>query len=186
MIRLTAAILMVLGAWVTAVPESAAQQQVPPNATKAAVLDVERILRESAAMKSIRSQVIEIRKSFEQELRTKEEALRTENQELARKRTIMAPEAFAEERKRFEQKVAETRQLTQVRTRQLDQANTEAVRKVQQTYNEIVANLAAERGFGLIFRRSALVITAQQMEITADVLARLDTQLPAVTVVLPQ
>ncbi len=168
-------------------PASAQQTSAPPpGATKAAVLDVERILRESAAMKNIRKQIVDLRNNFQQELQANEEVLRQENQELAKKRTILAPEAFAAERQAFEQKVAESRRGAQQRGAAIDQANTNAVLEVQKVYNAIVGQLSQERGFGLIFRKSSLVIAAQHMEITADVLARLDTALPSVTLEVKQ
>lgn len=168
----------------TGQPATAAD--ISARAAKVAVLDVQLILREAKAMKNIRDQVSQLRKTYQEEIEKMQGDLRTANEELRRKRTILSPDAFDEERGKFEQKVAEVQRLVQSRNQQLDRANAEAVIEVQKVYNAIVVELANERSYGLIFRKSATVVVHPPMEVTPEVLARLDKRLPTVKVTPPQ
>jgi Skp family chaperone for outer membrane proteins len=164
----------------------ATAQDISDRAAKVAVLDVQRILREAKAMKNIRDQVSQLRKAYQQEIEAKQADLRKENEDLRRKRTILSSDAFDEERRKFDQKVAEVQRLVQSRNQQLDRANAEAVIEVQKVYNAIVLELANERSYGLIFRKSATIVVHPPIEVTPEVLARLDKRLPAVKVTPPQ
>ena len=64
--------------------------------------------------------------------------------------------------------------------------NAEAVVEVQKVYNKIVFEIANERSYGLIFRKTATVVVHPPIEITPDVLARLDKRLPSVKVSEPK
>ena len=165
--------------------QSATQEDINARAAKVAVLDVQRILREAKAMKNIRDQVSQLRKTYQQEIETKQADLRKENEDLRRKRSILSSDAFDEERRKFDQKVAEVQRLVQSRNQQLDRANAEAVIEVQKVYNQIVLELANERSYGLIFRKSATIVVHPPIEVTPEVLARLDKRLPAVKVAPP-
>jgi outer membrane protein len=166
--------------------QAATAEDINARAAKVAVLDVQRILREAKAMKNIRDQVSQLRKSYQEEIEKMQGDLRTANEELRRKRTILSPDAFDEERRKFDQKVAEVQRLVQSRNQQLDRANAEAVIEVQKVYNAIVLELANERSYGLIFRKSATIVVHPPIEVTPEVLARLDKRLPAVKVTPPQ
>lgn len=166
--------------------QPATAEDVSARAAKVAVLDVQRILREAKAMKNIRDQVSQLRKTYQEEIETKQADLRKDNEDLRRKRTILSSDAFDEERRKFDQKVAEVQRLVQSRNQQLDRANAEAVINVQKTLYQIVLDLANERSYGLIFRKSATIVVHPPIEITPEVLARLDTRLPAVQVSPPK
>ena len=166
--------------------QPATAEDVSARAAKVAVLDVQRILREAKAMKNIRDQVSQLRKTYQEEIETKQADLRKDNEDLRRKRTILSSDAFDEERRKFDQKVAEVQRLVQPRNQQLDRANAEAVINVQKTLYQIVLDLANERSYGLIFRKSATIVVHPPIEITPEVLARLDTRLPAVQVSPPK
>lgn len=166
--------------------QAPAGENINARATQVAVLDVQRILREAKAMKNIRDQVSQLRKSYQEEIEKMQGDLRTANEELRRKRTILSPDAFDEERRKFDQKVAEVQRLVQSRNQQLDRANAEAVIEVQKVYNAIVLELANERSYGLIFRKSATIVVDPPIEVTPEVLARLDKRLPAVSVTPPK
>lgn len=169
----------------TAAPAPAPAGASEPKGTKVAVLDVQRILRDAKAMKNIRDQVGALRKTYQEEIEKLQADLRTANEDLRRKRTILSPDAFDEERRKFDQRVAEVQRVVQQRNQQLDRANADAVVQVQKVYNEIVLELANERAYGLIFRKSATIVVHPPIEVTPEVLARLDKRLPTVQVVAP-
>lgn len=64
----------------------------------------------------------------------------------------------------------------------LDEARAKAMNEVQSVLNTIVAEIATEQNVTLILRKDQTVLAATQLEITDEVLLRLDTRLPAVQV----
>ncbi|MBT6094154.1 MAG: OmpH family outer membrane protein [Rhodospirillaceae bacterium] len=148
-------------------------------------MSIENIRRNSVAVKNIREQIAGYRKEFQAGIQKEESALRSANQELAKKRTILSPEAFAKERRQFEQRVIGVQKLVQKRKRQLDQAQVEAMVKVEERMNQIVANIAQSRNASLVLRRAQTVLVARGLDVTAEVLARLNKELVDVPVKKP-
>lgn len=174
------------------VSPSLAQQAPKPTTAKIvevqipiAVLDVQKILRDSSAVKNIREQVAKYGSTFENELEKERNEIRTANKELTQQRTILSPDAFAEKRRIFEEKVVGVQRLVQQRQRELDTSRNKAMAKVNKAYTEIVAKLAAERNLGIILRKSQTVFTVNTLDVTQDVLSRLNKNLPTVKIDKP-
>ena len=149
------------------------------------VLDIGQIRRDAASVKSIREQIVNYQNNFQSEIQKEQEQLRVAQQELAKKQSLLAPEAFADERRKFEQKVVSVQQLVQEKRRALDEAKQNAMLIVEKTLNEIVADMASKNGYAVVLRRSQVVIVDSSLDITTSVLTALDQKLPTVKVDLP-
>lgn len=149
------------------------------------VLDVGKIRRDAASVKSIREQIINYQNKLQSEIQKEQDAVRAAQQELAKKQTLLAPEAFADERRKFEQRVVGVQQMVQDRRRSLEEAQTNAMLQVERALNEIVARMAEKNGYDVIVRLSQVVYVKKTLDITADVLKELDKTLPTINVALP-
>jgi len=150
-----------------------------------AVLDVQKILRSAKAVKSIRDQITAYGTAFEKEIEKEREKLRKGNQELARQRTILAPEVFAEKRREFEQRVVEVQRMVQKRQRDLDKSRTVAMAKVNKSYIDIVTKLANERELFMIIRKGQTAFANPSLDVTKEVLDLLNKKQPTVKVEKP-
>ena len=188
-----------LGLWLLASP-SQAQQTTPEKKggkqktqqgefvevkIPVAVLDVQAILRDAKAVKSIREQITKFGSKFEDEIEKERAEIRKANQELARQRTILAPEAFAEKRRKFEKRVVEVQRLVQKRQRELDKSRNQAMGTVNEAYMEIVSNVANENSLAVIVRKTQTAFSVKSLDITSEILTRLDKKLPTVKVAEP-
>ncbi len=164
-----------------------AQNPTPNDATtlKIALLDLASIRRQSLVVKNISDQILAYRDGFRENIQKEEAALKTANQELAKKRTLLSPEAFAQERRNFEQKVLAVQQLVQKSKRALDQAQAAAMVEVEKVLNKIITGIAEERNLNLILRQDITILASRSLEITGDVLKQLNEQLPTVKVDKP-
>lgn len=160
--------------------DPARAQQLPP--TVAAVIDYQRILREAAAARSIREQIETRRKAYQGEISREEQRLHEADKEFARQRSLLTPEAFAEKREAFEEDISEVQRLVQQRRRELDRAAEAALNEVKAALIEIVTGMAEERGFNLVLPSSEVLFFARQIDLTEEVLAKLDARLPDVVV----
>lgn len=154
----------------------------PLPATVAAVVDHQRIMRDSRAARSIQQQLEVRRKLYLDQLAKEEQRLNEVGKDLARQRGVLAAEAFAARRKEYEEAVHALQRASNDRRRQLDQALGAANAQLRQALKEIVDELAEARGFNLVLPASALLLFSPKIDITEEVLARLDRKLPSVKV----
>ena len=96
--RITVAVLISL-------PFISISEAIAEKPVKIAVLDLNAIRTKSIAIKSIRTQIEKYRKTFQKNIKKEEDALRVANQKLAKRRTLLSPDAFAKERRLFEKNV---------------------------------------------------------------------------------
>ena len=159
---------------------SALAEKLPP--TVAAVIDYQRILREAAAARSIREQIEAQRKAYQEEISAEEKRLYEVEKEVSRQRSLLTPEAFAEKRREFEAEVAKVQRLVQERRRELDRMSAAALDEVKKALIEVVTGIAEERGFNLVLPSSEVLFFSRQIDLTEEVLAKLDEALPEVKV----
>ncbi len=152
---------------------------------KMAIIDIEAILRNADVNKSINKQIGEYRKSFQDEIRKEEEALRNADQELGRQRTILSPEAFAAERQKFEQRVVNYQRTTQMRKNELERVVGETKKKVVEALNKEIIKLANKNGLNLVINKKATYIFPIKLDITEAALKGLNKSLPTIKIAKP-
>jgi len=151
-----------------------------------AVIDVQRVLRKSAATKSILPQLEKIKRNYEMEIRQQEKELRAANQDLVRQRAILTPEAYNQRRKKFERRAGAAQRSLQNTKRTLDRAVGQARNKVHRALTMIAQEIATERSVNLVLPRSAILVMEKKLNITSEVIKRLDKRLPSVAIALPK
>lgn len=153
-----------------------------PSGTIIIVVDLQRILREAAAVRALQQQVSAAREAFQAEIRQREEELRREDQELARERATLPPEVYAQRRQVLADQLADLQSDIQERRGQLDQAMNEGMRQVQSELLPILQQLTEERGADIMLAKSSIVLARPELEVTDEALTRLNARLPTVTV----
>lgn len=180
MMRKFKSLLLLAGLFAAAIVAAPAYAQ-----QNIAVVDIQRIMRESSATKSITTQIETQRNSYQQQITKQENDLRNAEQELNKQRTIISPEAFAERRRAFEQRVGNLQRDVQNRKRELDKSLNSATITVQNALRDIIGALVTERKYTLILIKSQTAYNAPEMEVTEEVLKRLNAKLPSVKVPPP-
>lgn len=170
-------------------PKSSAPAQpaaADSGSLRIGVLDLEEINQKAAVFKSIRSQMEAYSTSFSAAIKSEDDELRNANKELARQRTILSPEAYAEERRKFEKNVTDFQRLVEKRKQSLNAVHAKAVQQAETALKKIVAEFAQEKGIALILRKDTIISNHPDMDMTDIVLARLDKALPSVKVPQPE
>ena len=135
-----------------------------PASPAFAIIDVQKILRESTAVRQLSQQIQKSRDDYQAELKGKEQELRTADQELSRQRTILTAEVFAQKRKDLEERVASLQRDVQERKRNLDQTFASGMSQVQSVLAQIAKEIAEERGLDLILSKATVVIVKPAFE----------------------
>lgn len=157
-----------------------AQEKLDPAV--AAVIDYQRVLRETKAAMGIRDQVDARRKLYQDEIAKEEQKLEEAGKALAKQQGVLSAEAFKGKRDDLQKQVASLQRMVQERRRTLDQTSAVALNQVRNAIIDIVGELSAERGFNLVLPSSAVLLFSPKIDLTEDVIARLDAKLPSVKV----
>jgi outer membrane protein len=168
-----------------AAPQAAFAQAAKPSGDGAfafAVIDVQRVIRDSKATKSIRPQIEKLKGDYEKSFRKQEDELRAADQDLARQRAILSPEAYAERRRQFQQRATGVQREVQETKRSLERALGNAMSRVHTQLREITTEIAKEQKLTAVFPRTAVILVERNYDITVEVLKRLDVRLPSVAV----
>ena len=166
-------------------PTTSCLAQGTGSVAKIAVIDINLIIRDALAFNAIREQISKYRKIFQAEIQKEEEALRNANQELARQRTLLSTEAFAEKRRSFEKRVAQVQRLVQQRKQNLDRSQGAAMEEIQKSLNKIISEVAVELDISLIMRKDQTILANKLLRITKVVLDRLNVAMPTIKVAVP-
>lgn len=161
---------------------AAADGDRAPVRVKIAILDVDRIRAEAAALKDLRAQIEKYRNVYKTEIQKEEDDLRKANDELVRKRSVLSPEAFEDERRKFEQRFVDVQRKVQQRRQALEKSGRTSEGTVQKALNDVVAQVAQENQLTLILRNDQVVFLATDLDITSVVLERLNKKMPSVKV----
>lgn len=151
-----------------------------------AVIDTQAVLKESLARRSIRDQIDKHAAIYKQEISRRENELRKAESKLSRQRTLLSADAFKQRRAALDRRYAELQRYAQGRKRLVNQAVSKAMRQVQSKVFSLAAELSKEKNLAMIFPRAALVYSMPQLDLTKEVLKRLNASLPSVKVDLPE
>jgi len=159
-------------------------QEVPPPVI--IIVDVQQILRDSLVAKNVQTQMTQRTDRYSKEVSDQENELRRTQDELERQRTVLSADVFNTKMRDFQQRYDALDHGVQATRQALQQAYNDAMTKVENTALQIIADLAAERKANLVVTKAAVLFTAQGLDITQEVIHRLDEKLPSVQLAVPQ
>ncbi|MBH68391.1 MAG: hypothetical protein CMM58_08565 [Rhodospirillaceae bacterium] len=148
-----------------------------------AVVDFRGVLAKSDAARYIRTQIDKKRSEFKAKFLEIETKLRKEQQTLSKQRSIVTAEAFEKRARKLKERAQSAQKRAQASNQLLKRSFDEAMDKVQKELLRIVAKVAEETGTGVVLFRSAIVIAVKKLEISEEVLRRLNQKMPSVEVV---
>lgn len=144
------------------------------------VIDLQDVVKQSTAGKGIIAQRDKYLQQYQAEFSKQENALRDAEKELARQRTLVSPEAFAEKRQAFEKKVVEAQRKAQERRRGLEESFGKAMSQLNHTLIKVSDELAQEHGANIVLAKNQVFLHDPRMEFTKAAIERLNQRLPAV------
>jgi outer membrane protein len=142
-----------------------------------AIVDVEKILGDAKAAKSLQKQIQTKKEAFQKEFSAKEKELKSTETSLLAEQGKITAEEFGKQRKAYEEKILETRKLFQKRRNSLDQGLNKAMGELRKNIVEAAAKVADEKGYDIVLTRESVLIADKALDITTDVLTALDTKL---------
>ena len=154
----------------------------PLPAPVVAIVDVQRILEESLAAKSVQQQLETQRAKFQSEISGEEQELRRAEGELTKARDTVTPDIYADKEQQLRQRFLSVERHVQAKRKTLDQAFTDSMNVVRKNLLDTVGVLAHERKANLVVVKQQALWSDKNMDITDEVLARLNKALPQVVI----
>lgn len=131
-----------------------------------AVVDVQSLLTQSKAAKSIQKQVKAEREKFLSKLSKEEEVLRAMEKELVEKGKDLTTEQITEKKKAFEEKFAQTQKTAQQGKSKIEKGVVDAMAKLNQEAFAAVESIAEAQGYNLILAKQHVVASDKAIDIT--------------------
>ena len=146
-----------------------------------AVVDLKVILQSSKAGASIKQQMNKKQDEYKKDLESQQKKLSDAKDALARDRSVLSPDAYAEKRKAFENDLGKLQTNMRGKKNSLDKAFSTAMETLQTQTMTVISGIAKEKNYTLVLPRSSvLVMTDSNMDITQDVLSALDEKLTSI------
>jgi outer membrane protein len=150
--------------------------------TKIAVVDLQLLVADSKAGKSIRDQLEKQRNKYRSQIEKQESDLSAMEKALVAERAKLSKEDFAKKGKAFQEKVIAAQKSVQKQRAAFDAAYTKAMEKLREHVVKIVAEIAGKEGIGLVLNRQEVVLVDAKMDLTKRVLATLDARVSSIPV----
>ncbi|MBL8700528.1 MAG: OmpH family outer membrane protein [Alphaproteobacteria bacterium] len=159
--------------------------ELPPNGASIVILDGRLIMTQSQAALGLRQQAERQNTSLRADVQKQEQEFKKAQEELQRDRGKLTPQAFDQKVRDLQKKMSDAQSALQTRTRGLDRAFAEAEGKIYQAMLQSSVEVAQERAYVLVLDKAQVVVVQSQLEITGEILKRVNQRLPSVPLQLP-
>ncbi len=147
-----------------------------------AVVNIQYVMKESTAARNVREQLENKQKSFQADITKKEEALQKEDKELGKQKSVLAKAAFDEKLRAFRTKATDVQKDVQSKKAMLDSAFEQALNDIQKVVTDIISDISKEKGFAIAIPTSQILFADTKLDISSEVLERLNKKLPKLEV----
>ena len=148
-----------------------------PN-TSIGVIDINKILSESKAAISASEQIEKIAIDIEDEIKKSDEAIIKEQNLLIESQSIMAPEAFESKKNEYEIKAQNYNNERQAKLIKIDELIAISRNDVLNALKPILEDISNEKGITILLEKSSVMLSADKMDITDEVLKKLNKEMP--------
>ena len=150
--------------------------------TNVGVIDLNYILSESDAAVDAAKQIEDMAKKIEEEIKNTDQDLIDEQNELIESQQIMAPAAFDEKRKEYENKVQNYNVTRQEKLMSIDRIVSESRNEVLNALKPILEEISNDMGITILLEKNSVLLNAENMDITEQALKALNKKLPSIEV----
>ena len=152
-----------------------------PN-TSIGVIDINKILSDADAAVTATKQIEKIAIEIENEIKLSDEQIIKEQNSLIESQSVMAPEAFESKRNEYENKVQKYNNERQSKLMKIDELIAVSRNDILNAIKPILEEISDEKGITIILEKSSIMLNAEKMDITNEVLKKLNKSLPTIKV----
>ncbi len=142
-----------------------------------AVIDVERISKEAKVVKYIGKMISRKRDSYQKEISSKEEELTKERDKIKAKQNILSQKALESQQNSFLEKIKTFKSYADKKDLILKKAYSKSLSKVNSEVEIIVSDIAKEKDFLVVIPASSLFYSKAKIDITGEVIEKLNKKM---------
>ncbi|MDC1118299.1 OmpH family outer membrane protein [Alphaproteobacteria bacterium] len=139
-----------------------------------ALVDISGVLRAADANNRVRELLDGQRAKFQEEFGAIEVDLQQSERDLLAKRELMAKDEYDKLVTEFQARVSSVQKEIQYKRQSIDNAYQKALSNIRRLAMEVITKIASEREIDLVLKRDASVIFLPHLNISDDVLTRLN------------
>jgi Skp family chaperone for outer membrane proteins len=165
-------------------PPVAPPQEGRP-AVEVIVVDMQAVRRQSTAVDHVQRQIQARRDAYEAELQELERRLQQDRQSLLERRSEMSAEDYNAEIQELDRRLQDAQRDMRATKASLDRLYTRGMLEVDRAIVQVAEEIATARGASLVLPKSAVLLVRSELEVTDQVIARLNDRLPRVHMPTP-
>ena len=144
--------------------------------------DVEKIIRDSKAGRDILDQVRKEGDKIREEAEKVGGDLTKERDSLLEQRSVLSPSAFAKKEQSFQARLQEEQRKVSAENERILRGRQQGFKELEGVLAKIFEEILEEKDLSLILNRQALLTATPDVDLTSEVIARLDRRLSSVDV----
>jgi len=170
--------VVVAGVFCFAAP-AFAEESLANVPLKILVVDIPNVLSRSKAAQDIQKQLEEQRRSYQSQIASQEEKLRSAQVELDRQRGVLSADAFEKKQQEFRDQIASVQKGVQEKKGTLEGVFNQSMGELRKAVVTVVAEIAKERKATLVLANQQVVLVEKTLDITDEVLEKLNKSNPS-------
>jgi len=159
---------------------------LPPKGSQFVFIDQGEIETGASAFKGLLSERDKMAVSLQAEINRMEKDLRNADEELNKQRSVLSPDAYTQRRRDLDKRFSDAQTTVNNKKRDIDQAIGDAYNKVMKQVFDITAEIVRENDFKVVLERKVVVVAESSLDISGEVVSRLNKKMPSVAVALPK
>ncbi len=137
-------------------------------------VDLGRIMKEATVASNANAELVARKKSIESEFDKKAQALQHEGEGLMKQKASMQPADFEKKMKDLSTRITSAREDFEKRKHDFSVSMKSTVDSIQAQAGDVVQTVASEKGYAAVFTRDAVFIGARNLDITDEVIKRMN------------
>ena len=160
--------------------EEVAEDNIPSSGATfpIAVVNMQAIVGESLAAVKVKEFIENKKIEFTTEIQKEEQQLKSMQEELGSQRSILPPDEFAELEGNFRKKVENLQKMVAEKNQLLEDILSKSVQIIQNEAIKIITDIGKEKNLALTLDTSSVVIAANSINISNNVITLLNINLP--------
>ena len=166
-----------VAAGLVAAPHALAQAA----STKIGVIEVQRIVQESAVGKEALARVQKVQQAKQEELSKRQKDLRDLEQKIGEQGKSLSEEAMEKLQKDYQSKAVDLKRFQDDAQRELEETQRKELGELEKRIMPVIDAVAKEQGFTLIFNKfqSGLLFAGEGTDLTESVITKFNSQIAA-------
>ena len=148
--------------------------------SKVVYVDVDKIINQSIAGKSVTKQITNINSKNTSKFKKREQELIEIENRIIKKKNILSKDDFEKQAKALNSDVANCKQEINKSRKELAQKKLEATKKILNVLNSILSEYSVKNSISLIIQKKNIVIGKSELDITKPVLVLVNAKIKSV------